>query len=165
MIPTLQTERLTLRPAVFEDFETYAELMTSERSTFMGGPYDRHQAWGEFCIESAQWHLFGHGALMIEQRSDDTLIGLVGINHGPFYPEKELGWMLFDGFEGQGYATEAAECLRDWAFAELGVKTLVSYIDQNNASSIEVAKRLGGTLDMNAERNDPEDVVYRYYRK
>lgn len=164
MLPTLHTERLILRPAVFEDFATYSALMGSERSTFMGGPYDERDAWREFAIETAQWQLFGHGGLMIDRRSDDQLAGLVGINHGPFFPEKELGWMLFDGFEGQGYATEAAACMKDWAFETLGLKTLVSYIDKENAASIAVAKRLGAELDHDADRHDPEDLVYRYFK-
>ena len=39
-------------------------------------------------------------------------------------PEKELGWLVYDGYEGQGYATEAAAALRDWAFNPLGVDRL-----------------------------------------
>src|SRR5262245_51652788 len=101
--------------------------MASPRSIGMGGPYDLRGAWGMFCHDIACWELFGHGALMIELKSDRVCVGQVGINHGPLFPEKELGWLLYDGFEGEGYATEAARAMRDWAFDVLQLATLVSY--------------------------------------
>jgi RimJ/RimL family protein N-acetyltransferase len=162
-IPTLTTERLVLRPPVFADFPLYAELLASPRSIHMGGPYDTFAAWGLFCHDIACWHLFGHGALMLELRSTGECVGQVGINHGPLFPEKELGWLLYPGDEGHGYAIEAARALRDWAFTVSGLPTLVSYVDPANVRSIAVAERLGATLDNEALRQDPEDLVYRHH--
>ncbi|SCW86862.1 Acetyltransferase (GNAT) domain-containing protein [Rhizobium mongolense subsp. loessense] len=118
---TIRTERLTLRLPVIEDFEVYAQLMASPRSAGMGGPFDTRSAWGLFCHDLALWQLFGHGALMIDLNETGECVGQVGINHGPLFPEKELGWHLYDGHEGRGYATEAAFGLRDWAFCDVGV--------------------------------------------
>jgi len=163
-IPTLRTDRLVLRPPVEADFEAYRVLMASPRSVGMGGPFDTRAAWGMFCHDIACWELFGHGALMIERAADGACVGQVGINHGPLFPEKELGWLLYDGFEGLGYATEAAAAVRDWAFGTLGLSTLVSYFDPANARSIAVAERLGAVLDPRAAKQDPEDLVYRHRR-
>jgi RimJ/RimL family protein N-acetyltransferase len=162
-IPTLTTERLVLRPPVFADFPLYSELMASPRSVHMGGPYGAFAAWGLFCHDIACWHLFGHGALMMELRSTGECVGQVGINHGPLFPEKELGWLLYPDHEGRGYAIEAARALRDWAFTVRGLPTLVSYVDPANSRSIAVAERLGATLDNEASRLDPEDLVYRHH--
>ena len=101
---------------------------------------------------------------MIDRMGDGTCIGQVSINHGPLFPEKELGWMLYDGFEGQGYAHEAAAAMRDWAFDILGLETLVSYVDPGNQKSIAVAERLGAVRDPDALRQDPEDLVFRHRR-
>jgi RimJ/RimL family protein N-acetyltransferase len=161
-IPTLETERLLLRPPVEADFAAYATLMASPRSAYMGGPFDTRAAWGLFCHDIACWELFGHGALMLERKADRLCVGQVGISHGPLFPDKELGWLLYDGFEGQGYATEAAAILRDWGFAALRLTTLVSYFDPANARSIAVAERLGAVRDDAAPKQDPEDIVYRY---
>jgi RimJ/RimL family protein N-acetyltransferase len=161
-IPTLRTARLTLRPPVMNDFEDYRRLMASPRSRWMGGPFDTRAAWGLFCHDIAIWSLFGHGALMIDVSATGQCVGQVGINHGPLFPEKELGWLLYEGHEGQGYATEAAMALKDWAFSVCGLETLVSYFDPDNARSIAVAARLGGSRDDVAARQDPEDLVYRY---
>ncbi|MFP9138763.1 GNAT family N-acetyltransferase [Devosia sp. XGJD_8] len=162
MIPTLTTKRLILRPPVFADFPAMEKLLTSERAKYMGGPYDSFAAWGLFCHDVACWHLFGHGALMIDLRLTGECVGQVGINHGPLFPEKELGWLLFEGHEGHGYAVEAAGALRDWAFAERGLPTLVSYIGPANMASIAAAERLGAVRDADAPRQDPEDLVYRH---
>ena len=161
-VPTLRTARLVLRPLVLADFDAYLELMASPRSAGMGGPFDEARAWGLFCHDVACWTLFGHGALMIDVAATGECVGQVGINHGPLFPEKELGWLLYDGFEGQGYVTEAAAALRDWAFAELGLPSLVSYFDPANTRSIAVAERLGAVRDDDAPRQDPDDVVYRH---
>lgn len=162
MIPTLTTERLILRPPVYADYPAYADFLASSRSAHMGGPFTGWAAWGMFCHDVGQWYLFGHGALMIELREGGDCIGQVGINHGPLFPEKELGWLLYAGHEGRGYAFEAAQALRDWAFAEGGLAALVSYCDPANVRSIAVAERLGAVRDDAAPRQDAEDVVFRH---
>ncbi|OOO40163.1 N-acetyltransferase [Rhizobium sophoriradicis] len=159
---TLRTERLILRKPEIDDFEAYAALMASPRSAGMGGPFDLRAAWGMFCHDVALWQLFGHGALMIELAENGECVGQVGINHGPLFPEKELGWFVYDGHEGRGYATEAALALRDWAFSALKLSSLVSYIAPGNAASVAVAERLRARLDPTAPRTDPADLVYRH---
>jgi RimJ/RimL family protein N-acetyltransferase len=159
VVPTLTTARLVLRPMRPGDFPAYAAFMASGRASGMGGPFVERDAWGMFCHDAAGWALFGHGALMV-QAGDDT-VGQVGINHGPLFPEPELGWMLYDGHEGQGYATEAAGCLRDWAMAQ-GLTGLVSYVDPENRASARVAERLGARLDPAARGQDPGDLVFRH---
>ena len=100
---------------------------------------------------------------MIEHRITGDCVGQVGINHGPSFPEWELGWLVCPEAEGQGYAHEAAAALRAWAKDERKLETLVSYIDPGNARSIRLAERLGATLDHQAERPDPGDLVYRHF--
>jgi RimJ/RimL family protein N-acetyltransferase len=164
-IPTLTTGRLTLRVPVMEDFPAYARLMASPRAVGMGGPFDTRAAWGIFCHGVALWRFFGHGALMIDLSATGECVGLVEINHGPLFPEKELGWQIYEGHEGKGYATEAAGALRDWAYGTLALPTLVSYIDPRNSRSVAVAERLGALLDPAAPKQDPGDLVYRHFAR
>ncbi|CAN7381115.1 acetyltransferase [Devosia sp. Root413D1] len=163
VIPTIETARLRLRRPALADFPAFEQIMMSDRAKYMGGPFDRWGAWGMFCHDIASWDLFGHGGLMVV-RHDGVCVGEVSINHGPLFPEKELGWMLYHGFEGKGYATEAAAAFRDWAFATLRLPSLVSYFDPANTRSIAVAVRLGAMRDDDAPRQDAEDLVYRHHR-
>lgn len=161
-VPDLETERLILRLQRMQDWPEYLELMQSERSVYMGGPFSTEVAWGLFCHDLAQWKLMGHGALMLEDRDSGSCIGQVGINHGPLFPEPELGWFIYTNFEGQGYAYEAAKALRDWALNDRKLDTLVSYVNPKNDRSQSLATRLGAIIDAKAKRLDPVDLVYRY---
>ena len=160
--PTLHTQRLTLRPMIVADFPAYAAFMASTRSQGMGGPFDERAAWGMFCHEIACWPLFGHGGLTVTRTDTDEAVGVVEINAGPLFPEPELGWQLYEGHEGQGFATEAARALRDWAFANLPLPSLVSYTGPENLASQAVARRLGAVLDPDAPVQDEGDLVWRH---
>ena len=98
-IPTLITERLALRAPVAGDFPAYARLLASPRAKGIGGPYAQRAAWGKFCHGVACWDLFGHGALMMDLLATGECVGLVDISHGPLFPEKELGWLVYEGHE------------------------------------------------------------------
>lgn len=162
VVPVLETARLILRPLEMKDWPRYAELMSSERSIYMGGPHTESAAWGMFCHDVALWSLAGHGALMMEERATGLCLGQVGINHGPLFPEKELGWFVYPEAEGRGYAFEGAARLREWAFRVRGLETLVSYIHPDNLRSARLAERMGAKLDPDAVRHDPSDLVFRH---
>jgi RimJ/RimL family protein N-acetyltransferase len=161
-IPTLTTERLLLRAPLVDDFPAFARLLASPRAHYLGGPCTQRAAWGAFCHDVACWELFGHGGLMIDLRSTGESVGQVRINDGPLFPEKELGWQLYEGREGRGYATEAAKALRDWATCALRLDSLVSYVHPANLASTAVAERLGATLDPNARKPNSDALVYRH---
>ena len=160
--PIISTDRLRLREPILEDWPGFAELMTSDRAKHMGGPFSLGYAWGAFCHGIAQWQLFGVGNLSIELRATKQCLGQIEINQGPLFPEQELGWQLTTAAEGKGYAFEAAIAMRDWAFRERRLKTLVSYIGPDNARSIRLAQRLGARIDEHARKQDPDDLVYRH---
>ena len=42
------------------------------------------------------------------------------------WPEPELGWVVFDNFEGKGIVFEAAKAVRSWAYSKLGFTTITS---------------------------------------
>ncbi|WP_324288966.1 GNAT family N-acetyltransferase [Hoeflea ulvae] len=162
MIPTLETERLLLRAQTMQDWPAYAGLMMSDHAAFMEGPHALGDAWGLFCHDLAQWHLLGVGGLMIEERETGQCLGQVGISYGPLFPEHELGWFLFPGAKGKGYAFEAAGALRDWGFGVHGLTNIVSHIDPENHRSRKLAERLGAVLETDAERPGPEVLLYRH---
>lgn len=102
----------------------------------------------------------------VERLEDGAFVGQVALLKPDHFPELELGWMLTSEGEGYGYAFEAAEAARDYAYVEMGRDTLVSYIDPMNTRSIALAERLGATRDDSAARPDGESLeetaVYRH---
>jgi len=161
--PTIETERLVLRSHRAEDFDGLLAMYESERSRYIGGPMDAGKVWFGFTSDVGSWVLYGTGAWAVDRRSDGVTVGQVSLNQPVQCPELELGWILFDGFEGHGYAREAAEAVRDHAFGDLGVGTIVSYIDEDNARSIALAERLGAHLDLEADMPAGKPtLVYRH---
>ena len=137
--PVTKTDRLLLREPALKDWPGFAEVMTSDRAKYTGGPFSLENAWGSFCHGIAEWQLFGVGNLSIELRETGNCIGQIEINQGSLFPEPELGWQLLAGAEGNGFAFEAAVAMRDWAFRERKLKTLLRCIDPNNSRSVRLA--------------------------
>lgn len=161
--PTLETERLVLRPYGQDDFEAFAAYFASPRSIYTDGPVDRQTAWDLFTAGAGRWMIAGHGAWTIERKSDAAAVGLVSLNTAIGLPDPELGWILWEGFEGQGYAFEAAFNARNFAFEILRWPALISGIHKDNAPSIRLAERIGAVRDPALVLNEePETLFYRH---
>lgn len=142
-IPTLTTARLTLRAFEADDFDTFAAFYAAERSRFVGGIKTRAEAWRQFALEFGHWHLHGYGNFAVTETATGKLAGYAGPWNPEGWPEPELGWSLFEGFEGKGYATEAALAVRNWVYDDLGWTTAISLVDPGNAASAKVCTRMG----------------------
>jgi RimJ/RimL family protein N-acetyltransferase len=144
----LTTRRLTLRPPVPEDFVAVEAYARSPRALYTGGQLsDQMDIWRGFLGVAGHWALKGYGLFTVLR--DGTPIGRAGVIDHVMWDEPELGWHLFDGYEGQGYATEAARAARDWAATDRGLGPLISYIHPDNARSRAVAERLGACRERN----------------
>jgi RimJ/RimL family protein N-acetyltransferase len=146
-IPTLETERLILRAPALSDFDALASFYASERSKFVGGPLSTELAWRMLAQEAGHWLLNGFGRWALEEKSTGKTVGIVGPWCPQGFPENELGWDLFEGATGKGYATEAGKAARDYLYGTLGWKTVISLVVIGNDASAAVATRLGAVLD------------------
>jgi RimJ/RimL family protein N-acetyltransferase len=94
------------------------------------------------------WVLRGYGSFVFTLKGDDTPLGMAGPWFPEGWPEHEIGWTVWSqGAEGKGYAFEAAQAARGFAYEVLGWDGAVSYIDAPNARSIALAERLGALRD------------------
>ena len=57
--------------------------------------------------------------------------------------ELEVGYHVVPGFQGRGYATEAAAASRDFARTVLGATRLIAIIHPDNTPSQRVAEKIG----------------------
>ena len=103
------------------------------------------------------WESWGMSLCSLERREDGRVVGRAGfLRWDPETwqvggDETELGWLLAREHWGQGYATEAALALRDWAVAERGLTRLISLIRPGNDRSVRVAERLGERYERDVE--------------
>jgi RimJ/RimL family protein N-acetyltransferase len=160
--PTLETERLILRKPGAQDAKRATDFWVSERARFVGGHVSRFQAWKQFTHMVGHWDVRGFGLFAVNENGSDDIIGMVGPYFPDGWPEREIGWVLFDGYEGRGFALEAASATLDFARNALGWTEIVHYIDAGNDASVRLAERLGPSLDPNASVPNPEKDVAVY---
>lgn len=158
----LTTARLTLRPPAPRDWDGFRDWAMSDRARYAGGKQDLGGAWKAFAAELGHWQIHGFGMWAVTLTGDDTCIGFVGAWYPAHWPEREIGWLIWGAYEGQGHGFEAARAAIDHAFGPLGWDTAVSYIDPANTRSIALAERLGAVLDDAAQRLDAAVLVYRH---
>ena len=150
-------------PACRKRFRQAGRDLCNGTVPLIGGPLDRKSVWRGFAGDVGQWVLLGFGAWAIEARESGAYVGQIGLNFPEHFPERELGWLVWQEFEGRGYAMEAALRAREFAFDDLGWPTAVSYIAPENARSIKLAERMGAAVDPNAATPDGDVcLVYRH---
>ncbi|WP_372837448.1 GNAT family N-acetyltransferase [Phaeovulum sp.] len=164
--PVLHTARLTLRVPAMRDWEAFAAFLTSDRASYVGGPVTRERAWRAFGHLVGHWVLRGYGMFAVAQKGTDEAFGMAGPWFPENWPEQELAWSIWSPeAEGKGYAFEAAQAARNYAFGVLGWATAVSYIDPENARSIALAKRLDAVIEPGAAHpGDEPTLVFRHSR-
>lgn len=161
--PVLETERLILRGPLRSDLPEFTRFMTSSpRMEAQGETISKEQAWFGFLTGVGHWQWHGFGFFRLTLRDGSLPIGRVGLLKHSNWPKVELAWHLFDGAEGHGYATEAGQAVRRWAYQEHGFNQLVSYIDRKNHRSQAVAKRLGAKTDGTRADHEPDAEVWTH---
>jgi hypothetical protein len=161
-IPTLETERLILRAPRREDFAAYEAFMLSPRSHVADAT--PRKVWHLFATEFFGWCLEGAGHWVIERR-DGIVIGVTGISHPSYYPEPEMGWALYDGYEGAGLRDRGGQARPATGRAAPSL-TGQLHACGSNTRSVAVAERLGA--GSRPGRPHPTDVdaprrVYRHW--
>lgn len=146
-IPTLETERLTLRCPRESDIDAMVDFYGSDRATYVGGRMSRIDCWRYLASAIGHWHLRGWGRWTCVEKSTGAAVGIVGLHAPEGWPEPEIGWTLYNGFEGKGYAAEAARASIRYAYEVAGWTTAISLVDPANARSATLAQRLGAVHD------------------
>jgi RimJ/RimL family protein N-acetyltransferase len=148
--PTIETERLILRPFREDDLDAYTAMMqTPDVRHWLLVPegFGREQAWEQMTKWLGQWALRGTGNWALEEKATGAFVGRAG-SHRPEradWPGTEIGWTLHPDHWRKGYATEAGAASRDWVFANHNVDEIYSCIRLDNTASQNVARRLGLT--------------------
>jgi RimJ/RimL family protein N-acetyltransferase len=145
-VPTLITPRLTLRGGLPEDAEALGRFMESPRAAGIGGPYPASDAAAWIASDLNNWATRGTGMWIVTLTATGEPIGRIGALHHPGW-EPELGWHLFDGYEGQGYAFEAASAARDHLQDVLGLPPVFSFVEPTNPRSRALALRMRAVVE------------------
>ena len=99
-------------------------------------------------------------AYAVELKSNGKLIGFVGLMipsfEEHFTPAVEIAWRLDSKYWGNGYATEAAKAIVDFAFTTLKLEEVVSFTAEKNIRSRRVMEKIGMHHNPHDDFNHPK---------
>ena len=156
----LETERLILREWRPEDLAGMYALNQDPRvMEHYPGLKTLKETEDFINIVKAHFSKYGYGMYAVEVKNQSPFIGFVGLNHvaftAPFTPAVEIGWRLAADEWGKGYATEAARCVLNEAFNQLGLKEVVAFTAVDNTRSRHVMEKLGFAHDSEGDFDHP----------
>lgn len=145
--PTLETERLVLRPFRIEDAEVVRRLAGArevyEMTQNIPHPYEEGMAEQWISGLASQFYGAGGVTLAVTLRDSGEVIGAIGLTAAASHRKAELGYWLGVPYWGNGYATEAASALVAYGFETLGYhRILARHFEQNSASG-RVMQKIG----------------------
>ncbi len=178
-MPPLTTARLILRPFVWTDLDAVDQVLSDAWQVPLAERARRrqsHERWLHWSIANydalADLDQPPYGDRAVVRVADGRLIGSVGLvpSLGPFgqlpgfpgasgstyfHPEVGLYWAIDPTQQRQGYATEAAAALIDYAFEHLRLARIVATTEFDNDRSIGVMRKLGMQVLRNPYRSPP----------
>lgn len=151
----LKTRRLYIREISELDYDFIYELETSEftqkyESDKLPSKEEVDKTFADI-LESKSKDPREKYSLLVTRLNDHIPVGRVVIwQIDSSIKEWEIGWFVHPNHSGNGYATEVAKALLDFAFENLNAHRVQALCNEQNTSSENVMKKIGmqkeGTL-------------------
>lgn len=182
-MPTLETERLVIRPFTLDDLDALYQILDvdlgdADLGTEGTMARDERRRWLEWSVlnyeQLAKMYQPPYGDRAVALRESGTLIGACGYVPclAPFgqlpafqAPGQEavrlhttefgLYYALSPSYQRRGYASEAAGALVAYAFDVLRLKRIVAATTYDNEGSLGVMRRLGMRIKRNPFSEPP----------
>lgn len=171
----LETQRLIIRPFILDDLPVIHRILDQ---TFGDGrqiddpaALRERRSWLQWSSLNQVWlpeqHQPPYGDRAVVLKKTGALIGSAGfvplldayeqipelcppaVASGYNTPEVGLFWVIDPGRQRQGYATEAAQALIDFAFKHMRLKRILATTDYENVASQGVMRKVGMTIARN----------------
>ncbi len=142
----LETKRLYLREMKQSDFKALCKILQDEETMYAyeGAFSDQEvQEWLDRQLFRYQKWNFGLWAVVLKETN--TMIGQCGLTLQPWKDKEvlEIGYLFNRAYWHHGYAIEAANACKEYAFAILKADEVCSIIRDTNIASQNVALRNG----------------------
>jgi len=148
----IETDRLTLRLMNEEDIENMLRIFTDRNVMKSFGlesdlisSREQMKKWVDRNLDHQK--KYGYGLFSVILKSTQELIGDCGLEHTEFEekPCVEIGYDFLSKYWNQGYATEAAKAVKDYAVGRRNIdpKHLCSFIRKTNKASQRVSEKIG----------------------
>lgn len=164
----LETDRLLLRQLNLDDLDVLATIYRDPevRRFFPEGVLTYKQTKEELeWIIDVYYKQYGFGLWATIHKETGQFLGRCGLIPWTIdgRQEVEVAYLLDKPFWGQGLATEAAQAIRDYAFASLGLSRLICLIDPEHVASRRVAEKIGMALEQELDGIDGDGIPTLIY--
>ena len=167
----IATERLEMRPLVFEDYQWWLPFMKDPQAIrFLlfsddWTPEDRAKAWMERQLKRYEDEQFGLTALI--DKTTGEPVGQCGLlsQEVDGKPELEIGYHILPIHWGKGFATEAAVRFKNFAFEHQIADSVISIIAPENFASQKVAQKNGLQFERATRFRDCDVQIFRISAK
>ena len=159
-----ETDRLFIRPTAANDAEFIYHLMNTPKWIEYIGDRNVHsiEKAKEYIEERmiSQLNRLGYSNYTILKKEDNQKIGTCGLFDREGLEGIDIGFALLPEFEGNGFAFEASNRIKDAAFEEFGIARLSAITAKDNIGSQKLLEKLGlqlkGTTTL---PNDNEELL------
>ena len=160
----LETDRLILREYTPDDFDALYEIMSDpETMQHYPAPFDKERTMGWITWNLENYQKYGFGLWAVVLKETGEFIGDCGITiqniDGEMLPE--IGYHIHKKYWRRGFAKEAAQATRDWAFQNTQYDTIYSYMKYTNVASYSTAMANG--MKKVKEYPDPKNTISYAY--
>lgn len=179
VMPVLETERLVIRPFVMDDLAAVHQLYvdvgwvdieaTPEEQLEVRREYVQWSALNHVQLARLSQPPYGDRAVVLKDRGQ--LIGMCGLvpyvepfGQLPYFggvrdglATAEIGimWAISPAHQRQGYATETARALIDYAFTEMRLRHIIATTSYDNIASQAVMRKIGMLIEKNPYSDPP----------
>lgn len=145
--PTIQTDRLILRPFGPEDAPDVQRLagekVIAAKTQSLPHPYEDGMAEDWIASHEANYAAGKIVCFAVTERDGGALAGAVGLTVYKDSNAAELGYWIGTPFWGRGYATEAARAVLAFGFEEMGLHRIHARHMASNPASGRVLEKIG----------------------
>lgn len=144
-----KSERVRFRPLTKEDADSWVEFfINNDRLQYLGIDLSKPKevlAEGWVNAQLKRYQTQGLGHLAVELKQCSTFIGMAGVLPRVLNgkEEYEIAYSLKPAYWGQGFATEMAKTMKEFALKHIQADRFISIIDRANFQSANVAKKNG----------------------
>lgn len=136
----IETERCYLREMTLEDLDELYEIYGEEGiADYIEPLYERQEEeiYTKAYIQN-MYGYYGYGMWLVFDRFTDKMIGRAGLNNQEIEGEiiLEMGYLIRNEYQNQGYATEVCKAILDYAAEALEFPCVYCLVDSENEKSI-----------------------------
>ena len=167
----IETNRLTLRLMNEKDIDDMLKIFTDKNvmKSFGVQSVSREQMkkWMDRNLEHQ--NKYGYGMFSVILKSNQELIGDCSLQHNEFEekPCVEIGYDFLSKYWNQGYATEAARAVKDYAIGKLNIdaQVMCSFIRRDNRASHRVSEKIGMQKVKEYKVNNIDYCLYAFSKE